>query len=62
EEAKPAEKSEKKKRSSPRVGLQRDGTSVGDDASGGGARGTEASKGGTPGTPSGSFTGTMPKP
>jgi hypothetical protein len=62
EAAKPAEDSQKKKRARPRIGLQRDGTSVGDDASGGGARSADSSKGGTPGTPSGSFTGTMPKP
>jgi esterase FrsA len=38
------------------------GSNVGDDAPGGGARSAEPSKGGTPGTPSGSFTGTAPKP
>ncbi len=59
EAAKPAEK---KKRPRPRVGLQKNGTTVGDDASGGGGRSGDSSKGGTPGTPSGSFTGTMPKP
>jgi len=49
----------------PRVTLKPKGgtgSNVGDDASGGGPTSAPASKGGTPGTPSGSFTGTSPKP
>jgi esterase FrsA len=49
----------------PRVSLKPKGgtgSNVGDDAAGGGARTAEPSKGGTAGTPSGSFTGTPPKP
>jgi hypothetical protein len=49
----------------PRISLKPKGgtgSSVGDDAPGGGATSAEPSKGGTPGTPSGSFTGPPSKP
>ena len=62
---KPPAKADDKKKKRPRITVRQKGgtgSSVGDDASGGGARNAEPSKGGTPGTPSGSFTGSAPKP
>jgi len=62
---KPPAKADEKGKARPRVSLKPKGgtgSSVGDDASGGGAATAPSSKGGTPGSPSGSFTGSAPRP
>ena len=61
----PKPKPDEKKKPPARVTLKPKGgtgSSVGDDAPGGGPRSAEPSKGGTPGTPSGSVTGSAPRP
>ena len=61
---KPAEKATKPP-ARPRIILKPKGgtgSSIGDDAPGGGAPASPSSKGGTPGTPSGSFTGEGARP
>ena len=63
EEKAPAPQGQQKKKR-PRISLKPkggSGSSVGDDAPGGGPPAVP-SRGGTPGTPSGSFTGAPPRP